>query len=100
MAEAAHAGSPRGGMDIQDQKETFHHFVVSCLLGTLSVIMIVALLTAAFAMGFGWFAGVAAFAAIGVAAGLLMRMSGSWWVLVIGTTLLLGAGGLISLLFK
>jgi hypothetical protein len=100
MAEAAHAGAPRGGMDIQDQKYTFHHFVVFCLWGTLQVIMIVALLTVAFAMGLGWFAGVAAYAAIGVAAGLFMRMSNSWWVLVIGTVVVLGAGGLVTLLFK
>lgn len=100
MAEAAHAEAPRGGMDIRDQKETFHHFVVFCLWGTLHVIMIVALLTVAFAMGLGWFAGIAAYAVIGVAAGLFMRMSGSWWMLVIGTTVLLGAGGVVSLLFK
>ena len=100
MAEAAHAEAPRGGMDIHDQKETFHHFVAFSLWGTLLVIMLVALLTVAFAMNLGWFAGLTAYVVIGVAAGLFMRMSGSWWVLVIGTTVLAGAGGLIALLFK
>jgi hypothetical protein len=51
-------------------------------------------------MGFGWFAGLAAWAAIGVIAGLAMNMSGSWWVLVIGSTILFGAGGVFSLFFK
>ncbi len=100
MAEAAHAEAPRGAMNIQDQKETFHHFVAFSLWGTLLVIMLVALLTVAFAMNFGWFAGLAAWAVIGVVAGVLMRMSGSWWVLVIGSTIVMGAGGVFSLFFK
>jgi hypothetical protein len=100
MAEAAHAAPPRGEMNIQDQKDTFHHFLVFCLWGTLLTIMLVALLTVAFAMGFGWFAGLAAWAVIGVAVGLFVKMSGSWWVLLVGSTILLGAGGMFSLFFQ
>lgn len=99
MAEAAHASAARGDMDIQDQKDTFRHFVALSLWGTLLVIMAVALLTVAFAMGLGWFAGLSAYVAIGVGAGLAIRMSGAWWVTVIGSAILLAGGGLIALLF-
>ncbi|MGE3303906.1 MAG: aa3-type cytochrome c oxidase subunit IV [Hyphomonadaceae bacterium] len=99
MAGAAHADVERGQMDIHAQKETFHHFLMVCLWGTLLVIMSVALLTVAFAMNIGWLAGVGAYAVIGAAAGFLMRMSAGWWALVIGSTVLLGLGGLIALLF-
>ncbi len=55
--------------------------------------MLVALLTVAFAMGFGWFAGLAAFVGIGVVAGLFMRMSGSWWVLIVAVAILAARAG-------
>ncbi len=99
MAESAHASAARGGMDIQEQKSTFQQFLALCLWGTLYVIMVVALLTVALAMGLGWFSGLAAFAAIGAGAGLMLKMSGSWWVSVIGATVVLGLGGLVSLFF-
>ncbi len=100
MAEAAHAAPPRGEMDIQDQKDTFKHFVSFSLWGTLLTIMLVALLTVAFAMGFGWYAGLAAWVVIGAAAGFFMKMSGAWWVLVVGSTILFGVGGLFSLFLQ
>lgn len=99
MAEAAHASAAHGGMDIQEQKSTFHQFLTMCLWGTLHIMMVVALLTVAFAMNLGWFSGLAAYAVIGVGAALALKMNGSWWVFVIGTTVLLGLGGLVSLFF-
>lgn len=88
-----------GDMDIHDQKSTFSHFLTFCLWGTLLVLMAVALLTVAFAMGFGWFPGVGAYAGLGVVAALALGMRSGWWMLVIGSTVLLGLGGLVSLLF-
>lgn len=100
MAETAHGVSERGGMDIHDQKSTFHHFLVFALWGTLYTVMAVALLTVAFAMGYGWLAGVGTYAAIGVLAGLGLGMRGGWWGLVIGSTIVLALGGLVTLFFR
>lgn len=99
MGDTAHGATTRGGMDIHDQKSTFHHFLNISLWGTLVIIMSVALLTVAFAMGFGWMAGLGAYAAIGVIAGFALGMRGSWWALVIGSTIVLGLGGLIGMVF-
>ena len=99
MAEATHASAVHGGMEIQEQKSTSHQFLALSLWGTLYTIMVVALLTVAFAMGLGWFSGLGAYALIGVGAALALKMSGSWWVSVIGTTVVLGLGGLVSLFF-
>jgi cation transporter-like permease len=91
----AHSGAHHGGMNIHDQKQTFHGFLVASLwLGT-QIIMVVALATLAFAIGAGWWAGLAAFVAIGVAVGLLFKMSGAWWATLIAQTVLLGLGGMI-----
>lgn len=85
--------------EFHEHKLTFDHFLAFSLWGTVIIIMSVALLTVAFAMGFGWLAGVGAYAAIGVLVGLALGMRGAWWGLVIGSTVLLALGGLVSLLF-
>jgi hypothetical protein len=85
--------------EFRDHKLTFEHFLSFSLWGTLQVIMVVALLTVAFAMGLGWLAGVGVYAVIGALAGLALGMRGTWWGMVVGTTVLLALGGLISLLF-
>ncbi len=96
---AGTANFARGGMDIHGQKSTFSHFLGVSLWGTLLIIMGVALATLAFAMGLGWWAGLAAYGGIGVLAGLAVGMKSGWWMTVIGSTILLGLGGLVSLLF-
>lgn len=100
MAEMAHDTAERGAMDIRDQKSTFGHFLTFSLWGTLFTTMVVALLTVAFAMGYGWLAGVGAFAAIGVVAGFSLGMRGGWWGLLIGSTIVLALGGLVTLFFR
>lgn len=96
---AGAANFTRGDMDIHGQKSTFSHFLGVSLWGTLLIIMGVALATIAFAMNMGWFAGLAAYVVIGVVAGLALGMKSGWWMTLIGTTILLGLGGLVSLLF-
>ena len=85
----------QGGMDIQDQKETFHGFLVGTVWISAHIIQAIALLTLAFAIGDGWWAGIAAYVVIGVAAGLLFRLSGVWWAAQIAQWVLLVLGGLV-----
>jgi hypothetical protein len=82
-------------MDVSEQKATYEGFLVVTLWGTALVIMGVALTVVAFAMQAGWFAGLAAFVAIGVATGLLAKPGAAWWATLIVLTVLLGLGGLI-----
>lgn len=91
----AQTSAHRGGMDIHDQKQTFHGFLVASLWLGAQIIMGVALATLAFAIGAGWWAGLGAFVLIGVLVGLLFKMSGAWWATLIAETLILGLGGVI-----
>ena len=91
----AQTGGARGSMNIQDQQETFHGFLMASIwCGTL-VIQSVALLTLAFAIGAGWWAGWVALVAIGAGAGFFFRLSSVYWAVQIGTWVLLAIGGLI-----
>jgi hypothetical protein len=88
-------GSAQGGMDIQDQKETFHGFLMATVWACGLIAQVVMLLTLAFAIGLGWWSGLAAFVAIGVAVGLVFRLSGVYWAVQVALWVLLGFGGLI-----
>lgn len=91
----AQGGQARGGMNIQDQRETYSGFLSASLWCGGLIIQGVALLTLAFAIGFGWWPGLAAFVAIGVVLGLFFRMSGVYWAVQIALWVLLGFGGLV-----
>lgn len=84
-----------GGMDIQDQKETFSGFLSASLWGGGHIVQLIALLVLAFAIGAGWWAGFAAFVVIGIAIGLFFKMSGAYWAAQVVEWVLLGLGGLI-----
>lgn len=90
MAQGAH-----GSMDIQDQKSTFHGFLMATVWTCALIVQLVALLTLAFAIGAGWWPGLVAFVVIGVAAGLAFRLSGAYWAVQVLLWVLLGLGGLI-----
>lgn len=92
MAQTADA---RGHMDIQEQKGTFHAFLMASVWGGGLVIQSVALLTLAFAIDAGWWAGLAAFVAIGVAAGFMFRMGSVYWAVQVALWVLMAIGGLI-----
>ena len=100
MAEAAHADDAhgdyaRGHMDIQEQKGTFDGFIEATVWGCAHIAQYVALFTLAFAIGAGWWAGMAAFLVIGIGAGVLFKQGGGWWAFLIAQVVLLGIGGLI-----
>lgn len=85
----------REQVDIQDQKDTFHGFLTASLWSGGHIVQLVALLTLAFAIGAGWWAGVAAYIAIGLVLGLVFRMSGVYWAAQIVQWVLLALGGMI-----
>ncbi|MBY0568554.1 MAG: aa3-type cytochrome c oxidase subunit IV [Hyphomonadaceae bacterium] len=85
----------RGNMDIRDQKETFGGFLSATVWTSCFVIQSVALLTLAFAIGLGWWAGLAAFAVIGIAIGFAFKLPGVFWATQIVLWVLMGIGGMI-----
>lgn len=84
-----------GNMDIQDQKSTFHGFLMATVWSCTLIAQAVALLTLAFAIGAGWWAGFVAFALIGIAAGFTFRLSGVYWAVQVALWVLMILGGLI-----
>jgi hypothetical protein len=95
MAQA----SAQSGMDISDQRETFHGFLVASLWIGGHIAQWVALLTLSFAIGGGWWMGWLVFVVIGVAIGLGFKMSGAYWAVQVAEWILLGLGGLIVPIF-
>lgn len=85
----------QGNMDIQDQKSTFHAFLMATVWTCGLIAQSVALLTLGFAIGAGWWAGFAAFVVIGVAIGMAFRLSGVYWATQIALWVLLTIGGLV-----
>ena len=96
MAQSAHQSEAhRGDMEIADQKSTFHGFLIATVWGCALIAMSVALLTAAFAIGLGWWTGLLIYALIGLAVGLVFKLRGAWWAFLVTTTVLMGLGGAI-----
>jgi hypothetical protein len=89
------AHADRGHMDIRDQKETFHGFLMASVWTGGHIAQLVALLTLGFAIGMGFWAGFAAYVVIGIAVGLVFRMSGVYWAAQVVQWVLLVLGGLI-----
>jgi len=94
MAQAS-AHDQHGTMDIRDQKETFHGFLIATVWTCGLLAQMVALLTLGFAIGAGFWAGFAVYVMIGIGVGMLFRLSGVYWAVQILTWVLLGVGGLI-----
>ena len=92
MGETAGA---HGGMDIQDQRATFSGFLTATVWTCGLIAQTVALLTLAFAIGAGWWAGLAAYVAIGVVIGLAFKLQGAWWAVLVASTGLMVVGGAI-----
>ena len=86
-----------GNMDIQDQKATFHGFLMASVWTSGLLVQVVALLTLAFAIGAGWWAGLTALVVIGAAVGVAFRLSGVYWAVQVGIWVLLGIAGLITM---
>lgn len=84
-----------GNMDIQDQKATFQGFLMATVWMSGLVVQTVALLTLAFAIGAGWWAGFVAAVLIGVVLGFAFRLSAAYWATQAALWILLVLGGLI-----
>lgn len=96
--EAAHHTA--NGMDISEQSKTFRAFLGAAMWACTLIAMLLSLLVVAFALNLGWFAGLGAFVAVGVGAGLFLRLGMAFWVTLIASAGLLGlGGGVIALVF-
>ena len=91
----AHSTAQHGGMDIEDQRGVFHGFLSAIVWTCAHTAMAVALLTVAFAIGAGWWAGLMAYLAIGALVGLVFKLTGVWWASLTAQIALLGLGGIV-----
>jgi hypothetical protein len=89
----------RGEMDISAQRREFSVFLKMTEWGTVLLVMLLGMIVMAFAIGAGWMAGVAVWAALGVLFWAAMKMGPAWMATVIVSTVLFGLGGLIASLF-
>jgi hypothetical protein len=94
MAQTSAHGE-HGQMEIRDQKETFHGFLMATVWMCGHIAQLVALLTLAFAIGAGFWAGFAAYVIIGILVGTIFRLSGVYWAAQVAQWVLLALGGLI-----
>jgi len=85
----------RGHMEIQDQKDTFHGFLMATVWTSGLIAQSVMLLTLAFAIGLGWWPGFVAFVVIGIVIGSAFKLSGVYWATQVALWVLLALGGLI-----
>jgi hypothetical protein len=92
MAQGAYE---HGHMEVQDQKDTFHGFLMATVWTCGLIAQAVMLLTLAFAIGLGWWPGLSAFVLIGIVLGMVFRLSGVYWAVQVALWVLLGLGGLI-----
>ncbi len=92
---AATTSDAHGKMDISDQRGTFHSFLVATLWASTHLAQVVALLTLGFAIGLGWWAGFAAYVAIGLFVGLMFKQGSVFWAVQIASWIVLALGGLI-----
>lgn len=86
-----------GHMDVTAHKAMFDGFIKATEWGCVSLAMLLGLTVFAFAMGLGWWTGLAVWVLIGVAAGFLMGLGGAWWATLIGSTVLLAVGGAVTM---
>lgn len=96
MAQShAHDHGHAANMNIDDQKSTYSGFLTATVWVGAHIVQAVALLTLAFAIGAGWWAGLAAYIAIGVVAGMVFKLPAAWWASQVALWVLLVLGGLI-----
>lgn len=96
MAQASdQPGQNALSADFKAHFDTYHGFLGVVAWGCLLIAFAVTLLVVAFAMGFGWFAGLGAGLAVAGAAGLFMGMKTRYWAVLATLAVLLGLGGLV-----
>ena len=77
MAQSGAHHAAGSEMNIDDQQQTFGGFLIATVWTCGHIAQAVMLLVLAFAIGAGWWSGVAAYVGIGIAAGLIFRMGAS-----------------------
>jgi hypothetical protein len=96
-AHDAHGqAASHGQMEIGGQRALFQGFLKVVEWSCVLLAMLLALLVGAFAIGLGWWAGLAAWVVIGLAAGFLLKMGSAWWATLIASSLVLGVGGALA----
>lgn len=95
MAQSGAQEHAHEHMDITDQKETFHGFLMATVWTCGLIGQSVMLMTLAFAIGIGWWPGWVAFMVIGIVVGSVFKLSGAYWAAQVALWVLLGLGGLI-----
>lgn len=83
----------------EDHRGTFRHFLNGMLFALTQVLQIIGLLSVGFAVGAGWWAGLALFVLIGVAVGLAFKRGPIFWAIEASEIVALIAGGLLALVF-
>jgi hypothetical protein len=73
-----------GEMDIHGQSATWDGFLQFSTWGGLITILTVGYATLALAMGMNWMIALGLMAALGVGAGLFLKMGGRWMATVVG----------------
>jgi hypothetical protein len=86
-----------GTMEIADQAGTYKGFLVWATWGSLLCALGVLFLSLVFAAGQPWLGSLFGVAALGVIAGMAMKLGGAWFATVIGLTVLsLISGGIAT----
>lgn len=73
----------RGEMDIHGQKATWDGFIVGGTWGSLIVLMTVGYAVLAVAIGLHWMVSLGLMAAVGIGAGLFLKLGGRWMATVV-----------------
>jgi hypothetical protein len=87
-----------GTMEIADQSGTYKGFLVWATWGTILISLTILFLTLVFAGGQPWLGSLFGVAALGIIAGLAMKLGGGWYAAVIGLTVVaLISGGITTM---
>jgi Bacterial aa3 type cytochrome c oxidase subunit IV len=86
-----------GTMEIADQSGTYKGFLVWATWGALLTSLAVLFLSLVFAGGQPWLGSLFGVAALGIVAGLAMKLGGAWFATVVGLTVVsLISGGIAT----
>ncbi|MCU0883037.1 MAG: aa3-type cytochrome c oxidase subunit IV [Hyphomonadaceae bacterium] len=86
-----------GSMEISDQTGTYKGFLVWATWGSLICALAVLFLSLVFAAGQPWLGSLFGVAALGVVAGMAMKLGGGWFATVVGLTVVsLISGGIAT----
>jgi hypothetical protein len=82
-------------MDLAAHEGMFKGFLKTVEWSSVLLVMLLALIVPAFAIGMGWWSGVIGWVVVGAVAGRVMNMGGAWWATLAGSSVLLIVGGAV-----